>query len=252
MPTLPRPRGPLSESLLGALRRAPHRLARTQGPGDFEDLQLALYCCYELHYRGFDGVDAGWEWDPGLLGARAGLEARFEAELLELAGPPGPPPEPAEIDAELRALMAADDGPSLSRHIEREATLEQAREFVVHRSAYQLREADPHSWAIPRLWGAPKAALIEIQADEYGGGRPDRMHSALFARTMEALGLDPTYGASRARPPGDPLATETLMSLCGLPRRLRGAIAAPPALFEMTPSTPNRRYAGGFRRLGCE
>ncbi len=58
----------------------------------------------------------------------------------------------------------------------------------MHRSAYQLKEADPHSWAIPRLSGPPKAALVEIQADEYGGGRPDRMHAELFADAMEALG----------------------------------------------------------------
>ena len=65
----------------------------------------------------------------------------------------------------------------------------------MHRSAYQLKEADPHSWAIPRLSGAPKAALVEIQADEYGGGRPERMHARLFADAMDAMGLDPAYGA---------------------------------------------------------
>ena len=32
-----------------------------------EDLQLTLAICYELHYRGFDGVDDAWEWDPELL-----------------------------------------------------------------------------------------------------------------------------------------------------------------------------------------
>ena len=96
------------------------------------------------------------------------------------------------MDVALRAIADADDGPSLSRHVEREATLEQVREFLVHRSAYQLKEADPHSWAIPRLCGAPKAALVEIQADEYGGGRPERMHARLFADAMAALGLDAT------------------------------------------------------------
>ena len=65
----------------------------------------------------------------------------------------------------------------------------------MHRSAYQLKEADPHSWALPRLTGAPKAAMVEIQADEYGGGDVERMHSALFAKTMDRLGLDATYGA---------------------------------------------------------
>jgi Iron-containing redox enzyme len=50
-------------------------------------------------------------------------------------------------------------------------TLAQLREFAIHRSAYQLKEADPHTWAIPRLTGAVKAAMVEIQADEYGDGR---------------------------------------------------------------------------------
>jgi hypothetical protein len=40
------------------------------------------------------------------------------------------------------------------------------------------------------------------------------------------------------------------MSLFGLHRRLRGAIVGHLALFEMTSSVPNRRYAAGLRRLG--
>lgn len=43
----------------------------------------------------------------------------------------------------------------------------------MHRSAYQLKEADPHSFALPRVpAGRAKAAFVEIQADEYGGGVP--------------------------------------------------------------------------------
>ena len=41
------------------------------------DVQLTLYVCYELHYRGFAGVDPGWEWNPGLLHLRAQLEDAF-------------------------------------------------------------------------------------------------------------------------------------------------------------------------------
>jgi hypothetical protein len=126
------------------------------------------------------------------------------------------------------------------------------REFLIHRSAYQLKEADPHSWAIPRLCGAPKAALIEVQADEYGGGRPEWMHAELFARSMRAVGLDDTYGAYLHLIPGVTLATVNLMSLCGLHRRLRGAIVGHLALFEMTSSLPNRRYGDGLRRLGFD
>ena len=72
---------------------------------------------------------------------------------------------------------------------------------------YQLKEADPHSWAIPRPSGPPKAALIAIQTDEYGGGDPARMHAQLLAATMDALGLDPSYGAYVHVVPGVTLAT---------------------------------------------
>jgi hypothetical protein len=257
MPKLPAPRGPITAFLLEALQRAPHALAPPERtpPADAlgdEDLQLALYLCYELHYRGLDGVDDRWEWEPSLLALRAGLEADFEA-ALEAAVPPAtgaPDTEPGDMDVALRAIADADDGPSLSRHLERDGTLEQFLEFAVHRSAYQLKEADPHSWAMPRLSGPPKAALVEIQADEYGGGRAERIHAELFARAMRALGLDDEYGAYLDRIPAVTLATVNLMSFLGLHRRRRGAIVGHLALFEMTSSVPNRRYADGLRRLG--
>jgi hypothetical protein len=249
VPALPDSRGAASEALLDALR-LPRPLPSMPEPEDAEDLQLALYCCYELHYRGFDGVDEAWEWEPSLLAFRAGLERRFDAELRELVGAPGPPPAPSEIDVALRELAADDDAPSLSKHIERRATLDEVAEFVVHRSAYQLKEADPHSWAIPRLSGAPKAALVEIQADEYGGGRAADMHAELFARAMAAIGLDARYGTYLDHIPAVTLATVNLMSLLGLHRRRRGALVGHLALFEMTSSIPNRRYAAGLRRLG--
>ena len=254
---LPSPRGETTAVLLAALARAPHHLRPIALPsGDDpladEDLQLALYLCYELHYRGLPGVDDRWEWSPSLLALRAALEERFEAALREEVGDVGRAPAPEDMDLALRAVDEADQAPSLSRHVERDATLDQVREFVVHRSAYQLKEADPHSWAIARLSGPPKAALVEIQADEYGGGRPERVHAQLFADTMAALGLDSTYGAYLERLPAATLATVNLMSLCGLHRRLRGAIVGHLALFEMTSSIPNRRYATGLRRLGID
>jgi hypothetical protein len=194
-------------------------------------------------------VDEAWEWEPSLLELRARMEREFEFALLDAV-----PLEPAdeaslEIDLALRDV-AAQEGPSVARFVQREATLEQLREFLIHRSAYQLKEADPHSWALPRLSGAAKAAMIEIQADEYGGGRPDWIHAELFARAMRALGLDPTYGAYLDVIPGITLATVNQMSLFGLHRRWRGAIVGHLALFEMASSIPNRRYGDGIRRLG--
>jgi hypothetical protein len=248
MIALPEPRGPVTERLLDALRRPPHAVELCE-PGDEEDLQLALYLLYELHYRGLPGVDDRWEWEPSLLALRGRLERPFE-ERLRAEIPAPEPAEPGEMDVALRAIDEADEAPSLSRHLERDGTLEQYLEFVAHRSAYQLKEADPHSWALPRLTGRPKAAMVEIQADEYGGGDPERIHAELFARSMEALGLDSRYGAYLDRLPAATLATVNLMSLFGLHRRLRGALVGHLALFEMTSSVPNRRYGDGLRRLG--
>ena len=154
------------------------------------------------------------------------------------------------MDVALRAIAAGDEAPSVSGHIEREATLEQLLEFLMHRSAYQLKEADPHSWAIPRLSGAPKAALVEIQADEYGGGRPGYLHSELFAATLRSAGLDDTYGAYLDVAPTPVLASLNTMSLFALHRRLRGAIVGHLAAYEITSSIPSRLYSTGFRRLG--
>jgi hypothetical protein len=257
-PPLPSPRGPISQHVLVTLRQPPHAVGGPPPPatGDplaDEDLNLALYALYELHYRGFEGVDEAWEWQPSLLAIRAELEARFEAGLFAAIGPPRAEPVRAEdIDVELRELANGDDAPSLSIHVERRATEDQAREFLIHRSAYQLKEADPHSWALPRLYGKPKAAMVEIQADEYGGGRPERIHARLFADTLEGAGLESSYGAYLDVIPGYTLATVNLMSLCGLHRRRRGAIVGHLALFEMTSAVPNRRYAAGFRRLGFD
>ena len=249
MIALPEPRGPVSELLVSRLASPVHSLPAAPRTGGEEDLHLALYLCYELHYRGLPGVDERWEWEPSLLGLRAALEHAFETRLREEVPAPGPV-DPADMDLALRAIDDADPAPSLSRHLERDGTVEQYLEFVVHRSAYQLKEADPHSWVLPRLAGRPKAALVEIQADEYGGGDPRRIHAVLFARTMEGLGLDSRYGAYVDRLPAVTLATVNLMSLFGLHRRLRGAIVGHLALFEMTSSVPNRRYADGLRRLG--
>lgn len=78
----------------------------------------------------------------------------------------------------------------------------------MQRSIYTLREADAHSWAIPRLTGRAKAALMEIQADEYGGGDVDRMHQELFTRTLLHAGLDATHGAYVDRVPAITLAED--------------------------------------------
>ena len=264
----PAPRGPVSAALLAVLATAPDDApdgavapvrdavaAALAEPGlailHDDDLQLALTVLYELHYRGVEGVDDAWEWEPSLLAVRQTLERPFEEAVRERAGRPTcEATDAAAVAQHLFDLAAADDGPSLSRYVAKKADAEQVRELLALKSLYQLKEADPHTWAVPRLSGVPKAALVEIQADEYGGGRPDRMHAELFARAMRGVGLDDTYGRYVDAVPTVVLVALNTMSLFGLHRRLRGAIVGHLAAFEMTSSVPSRLYGNGFRRLG--
>ena len=117
-----------------------------------EDFQLALWCCYELHYRGFEDVDADWEWHPAVLAWRGLLERQWLAALRGLAGEHPTVAAPA-VPAALRELTSRGGGPDLAGYLARTASLDQFAEFLGHRSVYQLKEADPHSFGIPRLDG---------------------------------------------------------------------------------------------------
>lgn len=256
---LPRPRGPVSEQVLAQIAAPDPVLVDVQpSPDDVlvdDDLQVALWALYELGYRGFDGVRPDHEWSPALLATRAALEAPFEEALRSLTAPAVARvrEEHDSLAAQLVAILDhVDEEPGLAQFLQREATDEQYREFLVQRSLYHLKESDPHAWAIPRLDGAPKVALAELQYDEFGGGRPDRLHSALFARALEGAGLDPAYGAYVDVVPALTLAVNNAMSLFGLHRRLRGALVGHLAAFESTSSLPCKRYSRGAARLGFD
>ncbi|MGH2596410.1 MAG: iron-containing redox enzyme family protein [Actinomycetota bacterium] len=235
--------------LQGRGQSLPSVLTVPDNPLNDDDFHLALYLCYELHYRGFEGVDARLEWDTRAIGFRTAAERLFEDAIR--ASVERVPVAHGSVPEVLRSLASGSPS-TLARYLAREASLARFREFVIHRSAYHLKEADPHTWVIPRLRGSAKAALVEIQADEYGGGDEQRMHSSLFADTMRALGLYTTYGHYVDAIPGSTLATVNLMSLFGLNRRLRGAAVGHLAAFELGSSIPNRSYGRGLRRLGYE
>jgi len=250
---LPAARGELSAAVMGFMRghrgSLPPVATLVGDPSDDEDLQLALYLCYELHYHGFEAVDDRLEWDPRAVAFRTSAERLFEEAIRGTVD--RSPVAPGSVPEILRSLASGSPGP-LARYLARDASLGQFREFVIHRSAYHLKEADPHTWVIPRLSWKSKAALVEIQADEYGGGDATRMHASLFADTMRELRLDATYGAFLDVIPGTTLATINLMSMLGLNRRLRGAAVGHLAAFELGSSIPNRAYGRGLRRLGLE
>ncbi|MFJ4045343.1 iron-containing redox enzyme family protein [Microbacterium sp. NPDC089987] len=255
-------RGPLSAELLEVLNdRAPERaeglpqLARdavlVEDPITDDDVQLSLFLLYAVAYGSLPQFGAHWEWDVSLLTARAVLERAFEDAVRAAAPMPDTPEATREaVAAALFALTAPQPGPSLSHFVSRKADADQARELLIQRSIYTLREADAHSWATPRLTGRAKAALIEIQADEYGGGRVERMHQVMFADAMRGAGLDDTYGAYADSVPAITFASFNLMTMFGLNRRLRGAAVGHLAAFEMTSSLPCRGIADGLRRVG--
>jgi hypothetical protein len=256
---LPRPRGPISEQVFAQLVRAdPAEVDVDAGPDDVladDDTQVSLWALYELSYRGFDDVDPDLEWSPAVLATRARLENAFELALRTMTEPAVAAALEAadDVPGQLAVVIEdVDDDPGLAHYLQRKATEEQYREFLTQRSIYHLKESDPHAWAVPRLDGAPKVALAELQYDEFGGGIPDRLHSALFARALEGAGLDPTYGAYVDVVPAQTLAVNNAMSFFGLHRRLRGAIVGHLAAFESTSSLPCRRYSRGAERLGFD
>ena len=261
------PRGTLSAALLTLLSDEPsdavdssdlmvlaHAAVRsTPSVLRDEDIQLSLFLLYGLHYGSLPGVSDNWEWQTGLIDVRQVLERAFESELREVVPVPELPlPTRSAVARALGELTSAESGPSLSRYMAKKATDEHLHEFLIQRSIYTLREADPHSWAIPRLTGRPKAAIVEIQSDEYGAGREPQMHSTIFANTMRSLGLSTSYGHYVDDVPAITLASLNVMSFFGLNRRLRGAIVGHLAAFEMTSSIPNMMYGNGFRRLGYD
>jgi hypothetical protein len=249
---LPQPRGPLSHALVAALRDEADVPSRAVA-ADEDDLQLSLWMLYELHYRGFDDVDPAKEWDPPLLAVRRELEERFEADLRTRAGGlvEKAKQEADGVVAQLQWL-ADQDGAGMPAYLHRQATREQWEEFLALRSVYHLKESDPHAWVVPRVTAGVKASLVELQYDEFGDGRGDRVHQELFGLAMRDAGLDDAYGAYVDDAPAHVLAVSNAMSLFGLHRRLRGAALGHLAAFEMTSSLPCRRYAQGAARLGLE
>jgi len=262
---LPSPRGPMSQWCVDTMTGSPQPEdpfdAVTAGvPAEADvltddDVQLALWMLYEQHYQGFDEVDPALEWEPRLLAARREIEQRFEATLRErtgasvlaaLAGRDGG----ADVAQTLFDLCAADDAPDVLAQVHRSGDRSRLLELLAHRSVYQLKEADPHTWMMPRLHGAAKAALLEIQFDEYGAGRAEDIHATLFADTLAACGLDNGYGAYVDDVPGATLAISNTGSMFGLHRRLRGAAAGHFAAVEATSSLPSRRMSATLQRFG--
>src|SRR5215210_6519678 len=157
---LPSPRGPMTTALLDYLRCDPAstrvdpgRLTwsgATAEAATDHDLQLALWLAYELPYRGLAGVDDAWERHPGLVE----VIGEWEDLLLD-----------ALVGATAIKAASGNGVSPLSQALTEQATLNQFRELLVHRSIYYLKGTDPHTWAIPRLKESVNAAIAALRAE---------------------------------------------------------------------------------------
>jgi hypothetical protein len=248
-PALPLAVGPLSSAVLDVLSQRPVRrhLARIEAPVRDsdpygQDLQMALYVCYELHYRGFAGVDPRWEWNPSLLHLRGLLEESFLSAVQRDVGEIGTDTSAAEAMEELSVEPVDGNGPSY--YLRDAGTWQQMREYFVHRSLYHLKEGDPHAWAIPRLIGQAKASFVAVEFDEYGGGRGNHVHQQLYADLMDAAGLSSTYLGYIDYVGAEALASVNLMSMFGLHRELRGLLSGT----SRRPRSPHRRVRADWSK----
>lgn len=214
------------------------------------DAQLALWMLYEVHFQGFEEAEETVEWDLGLLAFRQVLEAPFEAALHAIAEPPRNPRRASRIVDALRDLIEHGPDAGLAKYLQRKATVEQFEDYLRQRSVYHLKESDAHSFVLPRVRGSVKVALAEVQYDEYGSGRVDRLHQDLFASAMVSCGLDGEYGRYVDAADALTLAGSNALSFFCLHRRHRGAALGHLAAFEATSSIPCRKISQGAERLG--
>ena len=253
-PQLPAAHGPLSMAVRRSLTEPAPRDQLTRIGASVRDsdpygldLHLALYICYELHYRGFAGVDPTWEWNPGLLHLRGKLERTFLAGVRRDVGAINPG-ETAKAEMDSLSIESV-DGTGPSYWLRDNGTWQQMREYFVHRSLYHLKEGDPHAWAIPRLSGQAKASFVAIEFDEYGAGHGAKLHQQLFADLLIAAGLNSAYLGYLEVVPAESLAVVNLMSLFGLHRQLRGAAIGHFASTEITSPPGSRRLVEALQRL---
>jgi len=257
-PTLPTPCGVLSTAIVRALTgtrkpgpgAAREELHEVEDPLTDRDFQLALWMLYELHYRGFEDVDPAAEWDPVLVSSRGMLERRFEESLRELVGPPLRAEGAEETVAALERMTGGGADSELASFLRRYATAAQFREYLAAGAIFRLHESDPQSFVLPRIGGRAKAAFAELQYDEYGAGRPDRVHATLYGRALRSLGMPVDVTTYVEMAPAPTLAAVNTMSLLGLNRAHRGAALGHLAAYEATSSLPCRMIAEGARRLG--
>ncbi len=172
------------------------------------DVQLSLYVCYELHYRGFAGVDNGWEWNPGLLHLRPAWKRPFLSAVRHDVGDIGL--EDTAASEMERLSVEPVDGSGPSYFLRDKGTWEQMREYFVHRSLYHLKRAIRTPGRSRGSPVRPRRRSWPSSTTSSAVGRSDQVHQQLFADLMVAAGLDGQLPrlhrrrAGRVAGPGEP------------------------------------------------
>jgi hypothetical protein len=212
-----------------------------------DDFGLALYLCSEAHYRGM--ADADWEWDLGLRRFHRELESVFLDRVRDELGAPNPQKKFQVVNA-INELVSEFAHTSPSTYLFESGTVDQLREFCVHRSVYKLRGSNPATFGIPRRVGEAKDGMVEIEFDEAGSSESDHVNEVLFADTMQALGLDDAFGSYIDILPGITLATVNLASMFSLQSRWRAALVGYLSVSEMASAESVEHFGDALTRLG--
>ncbi len=237
-------------------------------PGEAEDLSRAAFvdgdaADFALAHRALYAIYAEMVWRaPNVPGektrlrlVRESLERGFRAQLdrrrqelakaLEL---------PDRITGQWFEELALGTHPAESGEwgmfVAEHASLDQLRRIVAQRSLFFLREPDPWIYAVPTLSGVAKAGLIDLLLDEYGWGKLERMHSSIYAKAMESLGLVSERDHYEIDASPEYLATLNHQWMCALDGSLSRRLIGTIYLTEADSPGAMGNYLAAWERLG--
>jgi hypothetical protein len=176
------------------------------------------------------------------------LEGAFYEELRELTAAPSA--RHPTLVQELDAVVSAHPSTSISDYLCRRGTIDELREYCIHLSVSKLKYSDAQAFGVARLQGAAKAAMVQIQFGDHGGGSSAHSTTSLFGEMLTSLRLDPSYGAYVGHVPGVSLASANLESFFGLHRRWRGAMVGQVAAMKMTSVESMERCGKAMEHVG--
>ena len=154
-----------------------------------------------------------------------------------------------DVVAGLHELIATASGPSVPKYLCEKGSLDQLREYVVHRSVNELREVVPDFYEASSIGAhhdpdSNSAPLESRPLDETQRSR------ASFGDTMSALNLDATPGAYVVRLPASTLATTNLGTMFAHQPQWRAALAGLEAVLELSSVASQEQFSVTLARFG--